>query len=94
MTLAELKDSLKNEQPPQGLSIYLLSLWYDGRGDWDKAHSLVDSLGGKDAAHVHAYLHRKEGDYANAGYWYMRASQKRPVIDLEQEWEILVEKFL
>ena len=40
-----------------------------------------------EAAWVHAYLHRVEGDLGNAGYWYRRAG--RPVADdaVEAEWE-------
>jgi len=40
-----------------------------------------------DAAWVHAYLHRVEGDLGNAGYWYRRAG--RPAADdaVEAEWE-------
>ena len=62
MTFHEFKDSLNGTLPPENLSTYLLSLWYDGRGDWVRAHDLVDSLTTAEAAHVHAYLHRKEGD--------------------------------
>jgi hypothetical protein len=43
---------------------------------------------------VHAYLHRKEGDLANADYWYGRAGEERPGGRLEKEWESLVERFL
>ena len=94
MTFIEFKNSLTNRQPPAGISIYLQSLWYDGKEDWQQAHSLVDSLSGTEAAHVHAYLHRKEGDLSNADYWYRRAAQQRPPIELEKEWEYLVNKFL
>lgn len=94
MTYTEFKALLKEEQPPANLSTHLLSLWYDGRGDWHKAHSLVDSLSGNEAARVHAYLHRKEGDISNADYWYRRANDKRPQIELDKEWEELVTKFL
>lgn len=94
MTLIEFKDSLQHSHPPEGLSIYLQSLWFDGKEDWHKAHSLVDSLPGNEAARVHAYLHRKEGDISNADYWYRRAMQARPDVDLHKEWEDLVEKFL
>jgi hypothetical protein len=94
MTLTEFKSSLRENTPPIGVSIYLLSLWYDGKGDWDKAHALVDSLPGQDAARVHAYLHRKEGDLSNANYWYRRADLKMPASDLEVEWDVLVTSFL
>ncbi|MEX2593153.1 MAG: hypothetical protein WD426_10280 [Anditalea sp.] len=94
MKLDEFKNSLKENLPPQDLSVYLLSLWHDGKGEWDKAHSLIDSLSDGDAAHVHAYLHRKEGDISNADYWYRKAGKNRPSLNLEKEWESLVSDFL
>jgi hypothetical protein len=38
---------------------------------------------------VHAYLHRKEGDAANAGYWYSLAGRRMPAdgVTLAAEWE-------
>ena len=75
-------------------SIYLKALWYDGQGNWNSAHELVDQLGGEKAAWIHAYLHRKEGDMWNADYWYRRAHKSRPNISLEEEWEQLVKHFI
>ena len=91
---AEFKQSLQNENPGQGLSVPLKALWYDGKGDWQRAHDQVDHLDDRSSAHVHAYLHRKEGDIWNADYWYRRAQQTRPDISLEEEWEQLVVLFL
>ncbi|MBN7812547.1 hypothetical protein J0A68_16450 [Algoriphagus sp. H41] len=71
----------------------LLALWHDGHGDWSSAHDQVDHLGGKSAARVHAYLHRKEGDQWNADYWYAQAGEKRPAHGLQEEWEELFERF-
>lgn len=65
-------ESLSADNPPAHFSAILKSLWYDAKGDWEKAHDQVDQLGGLDAAWVHAYLHRKEGDLWNADYWYAR----------------------
>lgn len=93
-TLAEFKESLSSDQPAAGLSVQLKSLWYDGKGNWKKAHDEVDQLSDQSSAWVHAYLHRKEGDIWNADYWYSRARQKRPDVSLEEEWEALVEAFL
>ena len=45
----------------------------DGSGDWDSAHNIVQDIPTPEAAWIHAYLHRKEGDDWNAGYWYRRA---------------------
>ncbi len=47
-------------------------------------------MSSRSAAHVHAYLHRKEGDLPNADYWYRRAGVERPDVTLEQEWRELV----
>lgn len=86
--------SMQQPHPPKNISVYLQAMWYDAKGDWDKAHSMVDSLTDTTACHVHAYLHRKEGDIWNADYWYRRAGKKRPEISLEEEWERIVHAFL
>ena len=79
---------------PEDLTVYLHSLWLDGRGDWDKAHALIDQMEDADAAFLHAYLHRKEGDLGNASYWYNRAGKTKPNIGLAEEWEQMVLYFL
>jgi hypothetical protein len=93
-TLTEFKASLNSDQPVNGLSVQLKSLWYDGKGDWHQAHAQVDQLSDQSSAWVHAYLHRKEGDVWNADYWYSKARQTRPNVSLEEEWEALVVHFL
>ncbi len=92
--LTSFKESLQNNSPDPTYSPMLKSLWYDAKGDWETAHAQVDSLNGKDAAWVHAYLHRKEGDVWNADYWYTKAGKLRPEYSLDQEWELLVNAFL
>jgi hypothetical protein len=94
MTIEEFKSSLEHKQPPDGLDHLLLALWYDARGDWDKSHSIVQDIETRDAALIHAYLHRKEGDLWNADYWYTRAGTNRIEQTLEREWNSLVTKFL
>lgn len=86
MTLTTFKDSLTGNLPPEELSVYLRALWYDAKGNWQRAHDLIDHLEGETAAHVHAYLHRKEGDIWNAQYWYNRAKQAMPEKPLDEEW--------
>ena len=63
----------------------LAALWHAHRGDWDRAHALVQDANGPDAAWVHAHLHRLEGDAGNAGYWYRRAGRPAAGGDLTQE---------
>ncbi|PSL46426.1 hypothetical protein CLV51_103404 [Chitinophaga niastensis] len=94
MELATFMTSLKEDHPPKGSSVYLQALWLDKKGNWTAAHDLIDNLPGRDAARLHAYLHRAEGDEGNASYWYNKAGEKKPAYDLEKEWEILLEKFL
>lgn len=90
MTLEEFLNSLSLAEPPQGVAVPLAALWWDGKGDWARAHGMVDDLETPDAMAVHAYLHRKEGVEWNADYWYKRAGRtfRRPT--LEAEWEALV----
>lgn len=94
MKIESFKDTLAIDKPDPQLSPMLKSLWYDAKGDWEKAHDLVDQLPGTDAARVHAYLHRKEGDTWNADYWYAKAKKTRTTISLEAEWESLASHFL
>jgi hypothetical protein len=72
----------------------LLALWHDARGEWEEAHRLAQDIDSHDAAWVHAYLHRKEGDVDNAGYWYGRAKQPVATDSLEVEWERIVASLL
>jgi len=90
MDLARFQDSLQQAAPPAGLPLALQALWWDGKGDWDKAHNCAQDQEDPAGDWVHAYLHRKEGDLGNASYWYRRA--KRPICDipLETEWAEIV----
>lgn len=92
MTFDEFKRTLQAKQPPDGGNI-LQALWYDARDNWNKAHELVQDLDTNEAAWIHAYLHRKEGDLSNAQYWYRRAGQSMPQGSLEQEWEMIARRF-
>lgn len=65
--------SLAAAEPPMGLDLALQALWWDAKGDWRKAHACAQSDTSANGSRVHAYLHRVEGDLANAGYWYRRA---------------------
>ena len=94
MSLSEFKISLVENLPPDNLSVYLLALWFDGKGNWNKAHNVIQDVEDKKAAAIHAYLHRKEGDIGNADYWYSCAGKKRKDISLEKEWEELVDEMM
>ncbi|MDQ3397567.1 MAG: hypothetical protein M3511_07320 [Deinococcota bacterium] len=87
MTLSEFNHSLTADQPPEELSLPVKALWHDKRGNWEKAHELAQQAAGRDGDWVHAYLHRKEGDEANARYWYDRAGKPQAHSSLDEEWE-------
>jgi len=93
MTIVEFQASLM-AGPPNQLSSALAGLWWDAKGDWTRAHESAQEDNGADGAWVHAYLHRKEGDQPNAGYWYGRA--KKPVCEesLEAEWQSIATHLL
>jgi hypothetical protein len=84
MTLSDFRASLTASQPPAALS--LAALWWDGKGDWTRAHESAQQDEGPDGSWVHVYLHRKEGDHGNAAYWYSRGGKPVCREPLEQEW--------
>jgi hypothetical protein len=94
MTSEVFRASLAADAPPQELDAPLAALWWDARGDWAKAHGLVDELETKVGMAVHAYLHRKEGAESNANYWYDRAGRAFHRDALTDEWQALVEALL
>ena len=95
MTLEEFTATIENDAPPPDLGPLMIALWHDARGDWEAAHTVAqdvpDAQGG---AWVHAYLHRKEGDAANAAYWYRRAGKPVARGPLQEEWTALATAFL
>ena len=86
--------SVDSDNPPAGAPEVLRSLWWDRKGDWDRAHGIAQEIPTVQGSAVHAYLHRKEGVLWNADYWYSRAGRRRPAISLEEEWRRLVEEML
>ncbi len=93
MDLITFKKSIEENQIPEKCPILIQALWYDARGDWEKAHAIAQSNEGNlNFDIVHAYLHRKEGDKFNANYWYRRCNLPYPKNSLEQEWEALFDQ--
>ena len=88
------KESIAQPQPPAGLSLALQALWWDAKGDWNEAHERAQERDDAAGMRVHAYLHRKEGDLSNAGYWYRRSGTRPPVLTLDEEWDEMVRGFL
>ena len=94
MKFEQFQESLSASAPPENFSEYLQALWYDGKGNWNKAHSVIQNIEDRTAAWIHAYLHRKEGDIGNADYWYRRAGRSRPTTSLQQESKDIVNTLL
>ena len=85
-------ETLRDLPDPSGLPTSLQALWHEARGDWECAHRLAQESASPAGDWVHAYLHRKEGDLGNAGYWYRRAGKPIPAatMSFETEWRDLV----
>ena len=94
MDLKGFKASLAEAQPPRRLNSALQALWWEAKGDWDKAHDCAQAADDRNAAWVHAYLHRKVGDLSNAAYWYRRAGRSPAEEPLPQEWAAIAEALL
>jgi hypothetical protein len=94
MDLAAFRASLAQDAPPPGLSRAVEALWWDAKGDWEQAHEHAQAQEDAQGAWVHAYLHRREGDAANAGYWYRRAGKPASPLSLDSEWEAIVQALL
>jgi len=98
MTAEELaRSAASDDAAPAGLSPTARVLWLAKAGQWDQAHddcqALADTRAG---AWIHAWLHREEGDYGNACYWYRSAGKpaKPEGYSLEDEWLEIAEELL
>jgi len=93
MTLDAFKRTAREAAPPEKLSPALEALWWAKKRDWHRAHVLVQDDPSREAAWVHAHLHRLEGDLDNAGYWYRKAG--RAASDpLDAEWDAIAAALL
>lgn len=97
MSFAEFQRSVASDSAaPADASGALQALWHDARGDWARAHACAQEDHGRAGSWVHAYLHRKEGDLGNAGYWYARARRPPPAetVTLADEWSQIARALL
>jgi hypothetical protein len=92
--MSDFRASLSGTAPASSVEPPLAALWWAAKGEWDRAHKIVMNEETADAAWVHAYLHRVEGDLGNAGYWYRQAGQPAAQDSLEAEWERIVSALL
>jgi hypothetical protein len=95
MTLSDLRGAVERRTPlPEEAPPLVRALWHDATGDWEGAHRVAQDVDTADGAWVHAYLHRKEGDAGNAGYWYRRAGRPAASGSLEAEWQAIATALL
>ncbi len=94
MTFEDFHASLSAKEPPSGISVLLAAMWWEANGNWDRAHGIAQDIGTVEASWVHAYLHRKEGDDGNAGYWYRQAQRPHCRLGHDAEWEEIVRLLL
>ena len=94
MNLAAFKQSLSEAEPPASVSLSLQALWHEAKGDWHRAHDLLQNENNQAGSWVHAYLHRKEPDPSNAAYWYRRAGKPVASGSFEAEWEAIAAALL
>jgi hypothetical protein len=94
VNIAEFKASLSGAAPAPDLDAPLAALWWAAKGNWDQAHKIAQDEETVESAWVHAYLHRVEGDSANAGYWYRQAGKPVATGSLETEWERIASELL
>ena len=92
--LQEFKAALSADAPDKNWPEALKAMWHDAKNDWHSGHELVDGKNDELAKWVHAYLHRKEGDEWNAGYWYRQAGKPFPKITLEEEQQQILDFIL
>ncbi len=54
--------------------------------DLEGAHSLIQDLSGnQEAAYLHGMIHRREGDFWNANYWFRQARSLWNLVEVNPE---------
>jgi hypothetical protein len=99
--VAAFTATLTQPAPPAAWPAPLAALWWlaqapsgPGSSGWEQAHALVQAEPGRDAAWVHAHLHRIEGDAGNARYWYGCAGRVDPHGSVADEYATIVSALL
>ncbi len=93
-TYNQFKATLAANRPGEHWPEGLKALWFDAKGDWTASHDIAQELHSELGSWIHAYLHRKEGDEFNAGYWYRQAKKPFPQMGMEDEHRVIVESIL
>ena len=95
MTVEQFGISLSLSAPPATFPVLVQALWYEAKGNWERAHQIAQEQEGDPAYdRIHAYLHRVEGDSWNAAYWYRRLGIAVPTVSFDEERSVLVQELL
>ena len=94
MTIEQFRSTLSQHDANPEWPPALRAMWEDAKGNWNEAHAVAQEIEDKTGSWIHAYLHRKEGDLGNAGYWYRRAGRPAATDSLNEEWDRIVSSLL
>ena len=81
----------KETKPSDKLSGIHLAIWYAVKDNWDMAHNIIQDINTETASWIHAYLHRVEGDIANAKYWYNHSKKEPCTESLKSELDNIIQ---
>ena len=81
-------------EPPIELDETLKALWWAEKGNWERAHTVVQNIETSDGSWIHANLHREEGDSGNARHWYSRAGKPESSLSVEEERHAIIRTLL
>ena len=68
---------------PQQRPLCRSGLWL-AAGDLDRSHSISQDIGSAEGSFWHAIMHRREGDFSNAKYWFGKVGQHPVLAQLAQ----------
>lgn len=73
--------SMVDCRSPQKLSVIEAALWLVA-GDLDRSHDISQDNASPEGSFWHGVMHRREGDFGNANYWFRRVGKHPAYIKL------------
>ena len=83
-TSAAIGDFIRSS--PWGGTLIESALWLLA-GDLDRSHTLSQQFDSREGSYWHGIMHRREGDFSNAKYWFRRVGDHPVLSRLRQEIE-------
>ncbi|MCC9640753.1 hypothetical protein LOC71_00585 [Rhodopirellula sp. JC740] len=77
----ELAELLESDSATQFTSLQRSGLWLLA-GDLDRSHTISQDEGSSEGSFWHGIMHRREGDFGNAKYWFRRVGRHSILSDL------------